>query len=86
MPMRLKVLAPPPSEEGSVDAEDDDWHRDADTPRDPVDEEENTVHHSLHPLSSVKVCLFEEEKKLQKRASLELWPGQKMTPLSTRLI
>ena len=84
--MRLKVSAPPPSEEGSVDAEDDDWHRDADTPRDPVDEEENTVHHSLHPLSSVKVCLFEEEKKLQKRASLELWPGQKMTPLSTRLI
>ena len=84
--MRLEVLAPPPSEEGSVDAEDDDWHRDADTPRDPVDEEENTVHHSLHPLSSVKVCLFEEEKKLQKRASLELWPGQKMTPLSTRLI
>ena len=86
MSMRLEVLAPPPSEEGSVDAEDDDWHRDADTPRDPVDEEENTVHHSLHPLSSVKVCLFEEEKKLQKRASLELWPGQKMTPLSTRLI
>ena len=86
MPMRLKVLAPPPSEEGSVDAEDDDWHRDADTPRDPVDEEENTVHHSLHPLSSVKVCLFEAEKKLQKRASLELWPGEKMTPLSTRLI
>ena len=86
MSMRLEVLAPPPSEEGSVDAEDDDWHRDADTPRDPVDEEENTVHHSLHPLSSVKVCLFEEEKKLQKRASLELWPGEKMTPLSTRLI
>ena len=86
MSMRLEVLAPPPSEEGSVDAEDDDWHRDADTPRDPVDEEENTVHHSLHPLSSVKVCLFEAEKKLQKRASLELWPGQKMTPLSTRLI
>ena len=86
MSMRLKVLAPPPSEEGSVDAEDDDWHRDADTPRDPVDEEENTVHHSLHPLSSVKVCLFEEEKTLQKRASLELWPGQQMTPLSTRLI
>ena len=86
MSMRLEVLAPPPSEECSVDAEDDDWHRDADTPRDPVDEEENTVHHSLYPLSSVKVCLFEEEKKLQKRASLELWPGQKMTPLSTRLI
>ena len=76
MSMRLKLLAPPPSEEGSVDAEDDDWHRDADTPRDPVDEKENTVHHSFYPLSSVKVCLFEEEKKLQKRASLELWPGQ----------
>ena len=60
--MRLEVLAPPPSEEGSVDAEDDDWHRDADTPRDPVDEEENTVHHSLYP----KVCLLKKRKRCRK--------------------
>ena len=63
MSMRLKVLAPPPSEEGSVDAEDDYWHRDADTPCDPINEKDHYVHHSLCPLFSVKASLRGEEKK-----------------------